>query len=139
MSSPTAFEAIKNRIGAAWSATPVWYENDFEELPSEPDAFVYVEVFGDSFGQETTGAPEQNVWEEAGTAYLHVYVPKGSGSLIARQHARSLQQLFREQDVDGLKIVEMSIGAGEPGREFPLYWALTLTMFWRRYEITSLP
>ena len=139
MSSPIAFQAIKNRLDTGWSATPVWYENEFEEPPSDPDAFVYVEVFGDSFGQETTGAPQENLWEEAGTAYLHVHVPKGTGSMIARQHAHGLQQLFREQDIEGLKIDEMSLGAGQPGREFPLYWALTLTLFWRRDDITSLP
>jgi hypothetical protein len=139
MSSPTAFDAIKNRLAEAWTATPVWFENELQELPGDPDAFVYAEVFGDSFGQETTGAPGENLWEEAGTAYLHVFVPAGTGSRLARQHAHDLQQLFREQDVGGLKIVEMSLGAGEPGRTFPNYWAMTLTIFWRRYDITALP
>jgi hypothetical protein len=34
---------------------------------------------------------------------------------------------------------EMSIGAGDPGRDFPNYWAMTTTVFWRRWDITTLP
>jgi hypothetical protein len=137
MSTPSAFTAIKNRLNGAWNTTPVVYENKFHEPTGA--AFVYVEVFDDSLAQETIGAPGNNLWVESGTVYLHVMVPSGGGSETARSHAFSLKQLFREQDIGGLKITEMSIGSGEPGRDFPNYWALTLTLYYRRDDITSLP
>jgi hypothetical protein len=34
---------------------------------------------------------------------------------------------------------EMSIGAGDPGRNFPDYFALTATIFWRRWDVTAIP
>lgn len=138
MSSQTAFEAFENALGS-WTDTPVVFENQFFELPDEPDAFVYVEIFGDAYDQETMGAPLANIWLETGFTYLHVMVPSGTGSRLARQYANSLLYLFREQPIDGLFMPEMSIGAGDPGRDFPNYFAMTATIYWYRRDITSIP
>lgn len=133
MASATTFSAFTTAL-AAWNTTPLFYENEDYDLPGSPAAFVYVEIFGDTFNMETMGAPGANLWEEAGIAYLHVMVPAYSGTTTARTLATSLMNLFREQPVGSLIITEMSIGAGEPGREFPNYWALTLSIFWRRQD-----
>lgn len=136
MASPTVFDAFTERL-ADWETTLVVFEN--EQIPSGRTPFVYVEIFGDAFDQDTMGAPGSNVWEETGQTYLHVMVPSGSGSATARDHANALMYLFREQPIDGINMTEMSIGAGDPGRDFPNMWALTLTIFWRRFDITSIP
>jgi hypothetical protein len=136
MSSPDAFTAFENRL-AAWTTTPVVFENQFHE-PDDP--FIYVEVYGDTYDQDTTGAPEENAWYETGATLIHVMVASGGGSGLARDYAKSLMYLFREQDIGaGINITEMSIGAGEPGRDFPNFWAMTLSIFWRRFDITSIP
>jgi hypothetical protein len=138
MASLTAFDAFATRL-ADWTTTPVVFENEFYELPDEPAAFIYVEVFGDAYDQETTGAPGENMWQENGVTYLHVMVPSGRGSRLGRDYANQLLYLFREQPISTLFMPEMSIGAGDPGRDFPNYWAMTTTVFWRRWDITTLP
>lgn len=137
MSSTAAFTAFSTRL-ASWTTTPVIYENQFYEPTNS--AFVFVEVFGDTYDQETTGAPQANMWHETGATLVHVLVPAGSGTATARTYANSLMYLFREQDIGaGINITEASIGAGDPGRDFPNYWATTLLLNWRRYDITSIP
>ena len=137
MSSPSAFDAFADRL-ADWTATDVAFENDDYRVPGTPAAFVYVEIFGDSYNQETIGAPQENMFLEQGVTYLHVMAPKGTGSKESRVHANNLMNLFREQDIDGVKIEEASIGAGEPGTEFKNYWAMTVTLNWYRRDITDL-
>ncbi len=140
MSSPTAFDAFKARLDD-FTALPVRYENQFcqDLIDAGTPAWVYVEVFGDTYEQDTMGAPGANVWEERGITYLHVMVPSGTGSRQARAHANDLLYLFREQQIGGLSMTEMSIGAGEPGQDFPNYFSIAATIFWTRRDITSIP
>jgi hypothetical protein len=137
MASLTTYDAFATRL-AAWTTTPVIFENQFYELPDEPVPFVFVEIFGDAYDQETTGAPQANYWIENGVTYLHVMVPSGRGSRTARNYANQLLYLFREQPIATLFMPEMSIGAGDPGRDFPNYWAMTTTIFWSRRDITAI-
>jgi hypothetical protein len=144
MSSPSAFTAFKDVLDtytAGAGALPVRYENEFVQdlLTDSTPAWVYVEVYGDTYAQDTMGAPMANVWEETGVTYLHIMVPSGYGTSTARDHARTLMNLFREQPIDTLFMPEMSIGAGEPGQDFPNYWSLALTIHWTRRDITSIP
>lgn len=144
MSSPTAFSAFKGVLdtyAAGTGALAIRYENEFVQdlLASNTPAWVYVEIYGDSYNQDTMGAPGANVWEETGATYLHVMVPSGEGSAVARGHANTLLNLFRERPIGSLFMPEMSIGAGDPGRDFPNYFAITATIFWTRRDITSTP
>jgi hypothetical protein len=138
MSSLVTYDAFATRL-ADWTTTPVVFENDFYELPDEPATFIFVEIFGDTYDQETTGAPAANAWLEHGVTYLHVMTPSGRGSRTARGIANDLLYLFREQPIGQLVMPEMSIGAGDPGRNFPDYFALTATIFWRRWDVTAIP
>jgi hypothetical protein len=142
MSSPTAFDAFKGVLdtyAAGTGALPVRYENEFcqDLLDTNTKAWVFVEVYDDSYRQDTMGAPGANVWEETGVTYLHVMVPSGEGSASARTYARALVNLFREKPVSGLFMPEMSLGAGEPGQDFPNYWSFAVTIYWTRRDITS--
>jgi hypothetical protein len=144
MSSPSTFDAFKGVLdayAAGTGALPVRYENEFTQdlLDAGTPAWVYVEVYGDSYVQDTMGAPGANVWEETGAVYLHVMVPSGTGSAAARTHANALLNLFREKPVSNIFMPEMSIGAGDPGRDFPNYFAITATISWSRRDITSSP
>lgn len=140
MSSPTAFDAFAARL-ADFTALPVRYENEFcqDLIDANTPAWVYVEVFGDTYDQDTLGAPGANVWAERGVTYLHVMVPSGTGSRQARAYANDLLYLFREQQIGGLSMPEMSIGAGDPGRDFPNYFSIAATIFWVRRDTTSIP
>ena len=138
MASPEAFDAFSDRLGD-WTDAPVVFENDAYDLPDTPAPFVFVEIVGDTYEQDTMGAPGANMWLERGVAYLHVMTPAGTGSRAGRVLANDLLYLFREQPIDTLFMPEMSIGAGEPGRDFAQYFAITATIIWQRRDITSIP
>lgn len=147
MSSPAVYDAFEVRLRSSWAATPLAFENEsWQNYVEASSTFVYVEIYGDTFNQETTGAPGENMWLERGSTYLHVMTPAGQGSRQARIWANDLLNLFREQPIitdqvtgEALRMVEMSLGAGEPGEDIPNYWAFTATIHWFRYDITSLP
>jgi hypothetical protein len=137
MSSPEAFDAIQDVLFQSWSETDVLYENDAIEDPDSQTAFVYAEIVGDLFEQDTFGAPGQNEWVEDGAIYLHVMVPNGTGSREARSIAKRLSDLFRERPAAGVNFGRMSIGSGDPGRSFPNFYAMTLTIGFDRRDITG--
>lgn len=137
MSSLASFDAFETKLKTDWTATPVYFENERFSPADTPAAFVYVEIFDETFSQETIGAPGNNLFAESGITYLHVMVPDDSGTRVARGHADALTALFREKDTAGVKIDDMSIGGGDPGRNFPNYWAMTVTLWWHRYEFAQ--
>lgn len=137
MSSLASYDAFETRLKTAWTDTALVFENEPFQLPDDPAPFVYVEIFGDEFPQDSIGAPGNNLFREAGTTFLHVMVPDNTGTRDARTHADGLANLFREKATDGVKIDDMSIGNGDPGRPFPNYWAMTVTLWWHRHEFTQ--
>ncbi|TIX70077.1 MAG: hypothetical protein E5V25_10650 [Mesorhizobium sp.] len=144
MASPIAFDAFKTVLdayAAGDGALPVRYENEFFQdlIDAETPAWVFVEIYGDSYNQDTLGAPGANVWEERGVTYLHVMTPSGKGSREGRVYANALLYLFREKPIGALFMPEMSIGAGDPGSNFPNYYSTAATIFWTRRDITSTP
>ena len=136
MSSPEAFDVIIDHIADRWTTIPVVFENDAFDLPDTPASFIYVEVFGDFFGQASIGDEprDNNLWREAGQVYFHVMTPNGTGSRDARALAGQIAGLFRGQDIDGMTFLDASIGAGEPGKTFAGYFAMTATVNFERDE-----
>ncbi len=140
MASPATFDAFENRLKTAWTATALVFENEFAQPLLDAGApFVFVEIYGDSYAQETFGAPQANQFLEEGVTYLHVMTKSGEGSRQARVWANDLLNLFREQPIGSLFMPEMSIGAGEPGQDFPGYFSIAATIRWYRRDATSLP
>lgn len=137
MASPEAFDVIVEHIANQWGGlTDVVFENDEYHLPDTPTEFVYVEIFGDFFDQISLGAEprEDNLWREAGQVYFHVMTPNNTGSKRARELAKQVVNLFRGQDIDGVTFRDASIGAGDPGRKFANYYAMTATQNFERDE-----
>jgi len=135
MSSAIAFIALEDYLRAEWTTTPLVFENENFPLEDQPDAFVFVEVFGDYFAQESIGAPGNNLWREAGEIRAHVLVPNGTGSRVARGHAAEMAEFFREVEVQGIRFTQMSIGAGDAGKADGNYYRMTLAIDWERYEV----
>ncbi|MDR7034495.1 hypothetical protein [Mesorhizobium sp. BE184] len=136
MSSPETFDIVVAQLGDNWTLTPVVFENEDYQLPDTPAPFVSVEIYGDFFDQASIGAGERddNLWREGGEIFLHVMTPNGTGSRQARQYAKQLVNLFRGQDIDGVRFLDASIGAGDPGRSFSNYYAMTATIGFERDE-----
>ncbi|RWQ56565.1 MAG: hypothetical protein EOS82_03465 [Mesorhizobium sp.] len=137
MASPEAFDVVVERIADQWGGlTDVVFENDDYQLPDTATEFVYVEIFGGFFDQISLGAElrEDNLWREAGQVSFHVMTPNNSGSRRARDLAKQLVNLFRGQDIDTVTFRDASIGAGDPGRKFANYYAMTATVNFERDE-----
>ncbi|QXZ79663.1 hypothetical protein [Rhizobium sp. L51/94] len=140
MSSPATYDSFHDRLVDAWTATPLRFENeDCQDLiDSNVEAFVYVEIYGDTYNQESVGAPGENMFLEQGVTYMHVMVPSMQGSRQARVYANQLLNLFREQPIGQLFMPQLSIGAGDPGGNFPNYFSIAATITWYRRDITNL-
>lgn len=136
MASAEAFGPIETYLRANWTATALVFENEDWPTPETPAPFIFVEVDGDLFSQQSlgAGARDDNLWREAGTLRLHVLAPVGGGSLVARQYARQAADLFRGKDVSGITFGDASLGAGEPGTADGNYWRFTATIDWERDE-----
>jgi hypothetical protein len=136
------YDAIVELLASSWSATPVVYENQTQPPVSAEGAhglspWVLVEIEGRSMRQLSMGAgtKPENLWDEQGTAYLHVHVPVGSGSRDARVLADGLTQLFKAtESVGAIQFENMSIGSGEIGRDNGKWWSMTVAVDWRNYQ-----
>jgi hypothetical protein len=133
MSSPDAFQGIETYLRTNWTTTSLVFENEPDPDPL-PDYFVFVEIEGTFYTQASIGADPvpDNLWREGGVLFLHVMTRNNIGSLKARTYAKQLADLFRGNEDAGVRPRDMAIGAGEPGRHFPNYFAMTATIDWER-------
>jgi len=136
MATVETFDAIHDYLVASWTTTPIAFENDGFEVPTDPEHWLLVEVFGDLFEQASIGAEEQraNLWREAGQFYVHVMAPRGQGTRTARLYGKQIADLFRGQEIAGVTFRDASIGAGEPGAADGSYFRMTVTIDWLRDE-----
>jgi len=135
MSSAEVFDVIHNRLTTSWTTTTVVFENEDWPTPDTPAPFVFVEVFGDFFNQESIGGGDglnDNLWREGGQLLMHVMVPNGTGTSQARTYAKSLIDLFRGQEIGSVVFRDGAIGAGEKGEEDGNYFRMTASVSWQR-------
>lgn len=153
MASEIVFDAIRAHIEAEWSATTaVKWENEgfWRRTVADPDVWeqftteaptdapwVLIELQGTLYAQVSIGESDQadNRWDEEGVLYVHVCVPKGTGSRAARVAALASANLFRGVTLvsGSLEFMDASIGVGESVEEGNFY-RLTVTIDWRRME-----
>lgn len=141
------FDAIQAYLGKSdapgewdFGLAPLVYENESDDPPSG-DVRPWVSVVLDTqlYGQETIGGgvdPGENRWDEDGTLWFHVMVPRGGGSRDARRIAKALANMFRGKTLlDGdLEFGNADMGAGDPGKENGNYYLLSVSLDWRRME-----
>lgn len=135
MSSATVYSAVRTWLEGSWNATPLAWENEPFEVPEPPSPFVVVEIYGDSYQQESIGAgnPAAELWREDGAVLLHVMVPAGTGSLTARTHAEALANLLRGLELPGgIRFRGMSIGLGETATDDGNWWRISVRAEWLR-------
>jgi hypothetical protein len=137
MSSPRVYSAIRGHLEARWTATPLAWENE-AFTPPELAPWVAVEVTGTLYSQASIGADDQasNRWDETGLVFLHVFVPTGTGTAVARQHCRALADTFRGLVLDegALEFGDASIGMGAPGDDEGTTYRISVSVDWRRME-----
>lgn len=104
-----AAQAIKDRLLANWSATPVQLPNESMlrssggDVEAPDDApWVALAIDGDAGEALSIGDPGANLHREFGMIWLHVFTPRGTGDATARAHAAALRALFESKDFSGV-------------------------------------
>lgn len=135
MASSVAFAEIRTFLDARWSACPLVWENEHFDPTVDVPVWVAVEVFSDTYAQQSIGSgdPALERWTEDGTALFHVAVPRGTGSLLARQTADAIVLLLRGRRLpEDVTFRGFSLGGGAPARENGHWFILTLRSDWTR-------
>ena len=95
MSFAAAKAAIRARMTANWTATPIAHPNEPFALPDPPAAYVFFEVVGTDGDAVAFGSPGANRWQNTGQIWAHVFVPSYSGDELATTHAAAIGAIFR--------------------------------------------
>lgn len=96
-----AVAAIKARMAANWTTTPVVYQNAgnaYDPSSNPQAAWVYFEVLGSSGGLRGVGTPGSHVYLYRGFIAAHVFVPVNAGDELAQQHAVTIGEIFRHKE-----------------------------------------
>lgn len=133
MTTATAFSAIRAHLEAQWTTTPLAWDNEAFDTPDNAP-FVMVQMTGDLWDQQSMGAATrlQNRWEEEGELMLSVIVPAGTGTLLARQHAEALANIFRGLQLGEIEFRDISIGLGVLPEDRGPWWLLPVRINWIR-------
>jgi len=141
MADDVIYGAIKSYVTANWSACPIAWENEDFTRPEPPGPWILFEITGTYYQQESIGDSPQgrNRWDEAGVMFFHVFVPKGTGSTLARQYAKALANTFRGALLlsDSLEFLVASIGEGAVADDMAVYWRVSVSIEWRRIDVPN--
>lgn len=136
-----AVKSIEDRLTANWATTPIAFEND--GAPSVVDGsnnlrpWVYCEVISTPGGIVGAGKPGAHVVVDEGLVQVIVFVPTGTGRLVARQYATAIGEIFRVKEFYNLiagacvRTWTPEIGPGNRSQsENPRgsWWAVTVTI-----------
>lgn len=96
-----AVAAIKARMAANWTTTPIVYQNaknEYDPGANDQQPWVFFEVLGSSSGLRGVGMPGSHVWLYRGFIMAHVFVPVNSGTDTAQQYAVTIGEIFRAKE-----------------------------------------
>lgn len=131
------FDAIRAYLEPRWTHCPIaWPNEPFGNADGE--AFVAVELHSTSYGQQSIGAVEQadNRWDEDGTLWFHITVPRNSGFSPSRGAARALANLFRGTTLlnDRLEFGDAVLGHGQDANQEGTKFVTSVSIEWRLME-----
>lgn len=96
--------AIRARLVANWTTTPITYQNEQPSPPWPPvDAngvllpWVNLEIECTGAPIIGGGVPGNHVYRYEGTIMAHAFVPVGTGDALAKQYALSIGEIFRRK------------------------------------------
>lgn len=96
MSSKIVRDLVEAQLKSYWKATPIHgEENEFEEPPALLEPWLTYGFSSSGEQKLSIGAPGSNCFEEIGTTHITVFVPSGTGSSLALQHAESIRTMMR--------------------------------------------
>jgi hypothetical protein len=128
--------AVETFLTANWSTTPIAFENDGFQPPTNGNGdvlpWLLVELNGGLYEQRTlgTGNATTDFWSDSGTVWIHIFVASGSGSLIAKQYGSALASLFQGRtlspNIQFGDITMAASGGTQDGND----WGLSLSIDW---------
>lgn len=117
MASQGIYDAIRAHLTANWTATPLVWENEAYPDMGTVSHWALVEIAGRYFGRESigTGSAQTDRYDEEGTLWVHMMMPAGVGTRVARGHLSNIAELFRGQTLmsDALEFLDAEVGFGE--------------------------
>jgi hypothetical protein len=127
---------IRARIEANWTTTPVRWPNEPFVIPVDGNGrslpWVALDMIMGHARIRTFGLPGQRLYGNDGTALIEVFVPTQTGDALARSHAATLAELFRDIDlVDGTDRVRCqapSISRGSQRDETGSWYAVSASV-----------
>lgn len=139
------FDAIQTFLGTQSASTGAWdftvaplvYENEGDGPPTgDVSNWVQVTLESDLYGQQSIGGGQGqggNRWDEEGSLWFHIFVPRGTQSREARRIAKGLANLFRGRLLlnDSLEFLDAHMAAGDPGEENANYYLMSVNIDWR--------
>lgn len=127
---------IEDYLVSVWPepSVPLKFENDIVPNLDPPAPWLFVEVYGRSYKQQSIGSgdPSLELWAEDGVVSAHVFVPLGTGAREASRLAQVFVLLLRGVAIGDIQFYDATVGAGDPGDERGKYWRLTAKIDWER-------
>jgi len=120
--------AIRARMIALWTSTPIAIENEPFAIPDPPAPFLHLSVRGGSATQASVGAPNARLIRREGSVRFTVLAPAQAGSRAARKHADGVAALFETQRFSGVQCRAASIGDTGPFGRDGLWWQLPVAI-----------
>ncbi|EHM00532.1 hypothetical protein HMPREF9946_02572 [Acetobacteraceae bacterium AT-5844] len=131
MSSPTPWAEMRRRLEAAQQTGRLPMIQWPNETFIRPTAQPFLEVEGIGNIAEPVEMGRNGQWNEDGTLHVQVYVPRGTGSTLAREIAERVVRLFRGACEGPVVYRRTSIGAGEKETEGTgMWWRLPVYIDW---------
>jgi hypothetical protein len=124
--------AIRQRLVANWTTTPLLFENVEEEQIKTngqmPDSFVACETLPLMQEQKDLGGGNIRGYRTRGIIKIYIFTPAGDGDGLGMEYADTIAAIFRGKTFDGVVCYAPSIrdsGADKSDAE-GRYWRITL-------------
>jgi hypothetical protein len=105
MAHEAVMSAVRTRMGAEWTHTPVKFPNGEGQAPEDGSSYVLVQ-----YPASTTTTPDIATHQarEVGGIRFVIHTPAGSGTNEANFYASELRRIFRYETFEGVKTEEPS-------------------------------
>lgn len=135
MTTPVASvtAAVRQRLNANWTTTPIAWEN----VPFDPKTpggifpadgpWIYCEIVFAGSAQASLGSPGSNRFRHVGLIFIHIFVPVNGGTKKAYEYADQLADIFRAQEFSGVLCRSPVIGRGEKSDDDGNWFRVTLS------------
>jgi len=133
MSSPDPYLDLRSKLEAANLGVPISWPNEKFLQPNPPSPFLVVGITSTVTQPHELGGAG---WTEEGTATIDVFVPARTGSLLARQIAKAVSNVFRGIPPQPVVYLSGSIGNGVIAEPDGLWWVLTVSVDWQYQDTT---